>query len=253
MDKNQKTHRPHYFFSFLIVVLIILVAGVVWVFSGPLSSAKANFLKIVPLPIALVDNKPVLIGDYLEVEAAASSLGYDNQKIYNALLANEQIIALANELNAMPAYFSEKKIPENFLQKAEAAKAALKLYYNSQEDINKQTYTLAKNLEQRINQGESFALLAQAYSQDDLSKNFGGEVAGMAYKNMLPEIEVKVTNMKIGQTKVIASTLGVHVLQLELKNSDSAKLKQIFLATTGYDTWLQNNLNKIKIKTIIRP
>ena len=166
-------------------------------------------------------------------------------------MQNFRIKLVAENLNLQPLYESAKK-PDSILEQLLGYKTALKLYYNSNISLNTEVYSLAQSLKSRIELGETFQSLSGVYSQDDFSKAFGGETGRIAYSQLLPEVAKNLKNYKIGQVVVIPSRLGVHIIEVTSISGEGYQLQQIYLTCSGFETWLNTQLQKIKIKTIIK-
>ncbi|WP_280563077.1 peptidylprolyl isomerase [Chromohalobacter sp. 48-RD10] len=81
---------------------------------------------------------------------------------------------------------------------------------------DEQAEALAKDIRQRIAGGESFAELAQQYSDDDGSALDGGELGWVRPGQMVPAFEDAVNGMDVGElSQPVRSRFGYHVIELE--------------------------------------
>jgi len=88
---------------------------------------------------------------------------------------------------------------------------------------------LIENLHQKLLQGEPWATLVEAYSDDSRSKTRAGELGWMTEKRMPPEFLAALKTLKIGSTSSpIKTRLGWHLIRLLDDRSDrSAPLAEI--------------------------
>lgn len=81
---------------------------------------------------------------------------------------------------------------------------------------------LADSLYQLIIDGMDLAELAKAYSDDENSRDSGGELGWYAASDLLPEFIEALTDLEIGQvSKPIVSEFGYHLIKLEEKRPSS--------------------------------
>lgn len=237
------------------ILAVLWVAGsAAWLLNGRLNGLKLKYLEIIPVPLALVENQPVFAQDYLEAEQIGQSAGVTGQsQIFDAAIRLKKYQVLLKNLGLKPI---NGDLPQNSLSGLSdfaASDNGLRLYYNSQAAFNAETYAKADDLLKKTVSGEAFSSLAQTYSQDAFSKNFGGK-AGVVDLSQLPsELLGPVSQMKPGETKIIPSRLGLHIIRLENLPGNHPELSQIFLNLDGYQAWLEKNLNALKTKIIIKP
>nr|CDQ33567.1 Peptidyl-prolyl cis-trans isomerase SurA [Virgibacillus halodenitrificans] len=81
---------------------------------------------------------------------------------------------------------------------------------------DEQAKALAEDIRRRIAGGESFAELAQQYSDDDGSALDGGELGWVRPGQMVPSFENAVNDMDVGElSQPVRSRFGYHVIELE--------------------------------------
>ncbi|NWO09253.1 molecular chaperone SurA [Chromohalobacter salexigens] len=81
---------------------------------------------------------------------------------------------------------------------------------------DEQAEALAEDIRQRVAGGESFAELAQQYSDDDGSALDGGELGWVRPGQMVPAFEDAVDDMSVGElSQPVRSRFGYHVIELE--------------------------------------
>ncbi|MDH4424151.1 MULTISPECIES: peptidylprolyl isomerase PrsA [Bacillus] len=88
----------------------------------------------------------------------------------------------------------------------------------------------AKEVKEKINNGEDFAALAKQYSEDTGSKEQGGEIPGFAPGQTVKEFEEAAYKLDAGQvSEPIKTTYGYHIIKAtdkkELKPFDEVKDK----------------------------
>ncbi len=76
-----------------------------------------------------------------------------------------------------------------------------------------------------INAGKPFADMAKMYSSDKGSAEKGGELGMFGRGAMVPVFEEAVFNGKPGQSKIITSQFGVHIIQIEDQKGSSKVVK----------------------------
>lgn len=91
--------------------------------------------------------------------------------------------------------------------------------------------TRLSQLRQRIQQGDDFAELARANSDDSTSAVNGGDLGWVTPGNMAPEFEQVMARTQPGETsEVFASPFGWHILQVqdrrEYDNTEQARIEQ---------------------------
>ena len=73
----------------------------------------------------------------------------------------------------------------------------------------------AEDILKQIQSGGNFAELAKKYSDDPGSKETGGELGPSQRGRMVPEFDNAIFNQKIGDTKIVKSQFGYHIVQVE--------------------------------------
>ncbi|WP_242236457.1 peptidylprolyl isomerase PrsA [Bacillus cereus group sp. BfR-BA-01316] len=184
-----------------------------------------------------------------QVEAAKEQMG-DKFKV-----ALEQV-GLKNEDE-----LKERMKPEIALEKAIRATVTDKDVKDNHKPEMKVSHILvkdektAKEVKEKINNGEDFTALAKQYSEDSGSKEQGGEIAGFAPGQTVKEFEEAAYKLDAGQvSEPIKTSYGYHIIKVtdkkELKPFDEVKdtirkdLEQQRLQdTTG--KWKQQVINDL--------
>ena len=87
-------------------------------------------------------------------------------------------------------------------------------------------WELAKNLIQRVTEGEDFGELAEIYSEDPGSKDKGGDLGFFGKGAMVKSFEEAAFGAKVGETVgPIQSEFGLHVIKVEEKKTEKGEEK----------------------------
>jgi len=128
------------------------------------------------------------------------------------------------------------------LQQALAAEVPTKAEQVHARHILVKTYDDALQVQQRLNQGEDFAKLAQELSEDSGSKENGGDLGWFARGAMVKEFEEAAFALQPQQISTpITTTYGVHIIQV-LEREQERELDATALArvqSTALTDWLQ--------------
>ncbi|MGE6551057.1 peptidylprolyl isomerase PrsA [Bacillus mycoides] len=157
-----------------------------------------------------------------QVEAAKEQMG-DKFKV-----TLEQV-GLKNEDE-----LKERMKPEIALEKAIRATVTDKDVKDNHKPEMKVSHILvkdektAKEVKEKINNGEDFTALAKQYSEDTGSKEQGGEIAGFAPGQTVKEFEEAAYKLDAGQvSEPIKTSYGYHIIKVtdkkELKPFDEVK------------------------------
>jgi peptidyl-prolyl cis-trans isomerase D len=73
----------------------------------------------------------------------------------------------------------------------------------------------AEGILKQIQGGANFADLAKKYSDDPGSKDKGGELPFAQHGTMVPEFDKAIFSQKIGDTQIVKSQFGYHIVQVE--------------------------------------
>ncbi|MED0990410.1 peptidylprolyl isomerase PrsA [Bacillus nitratireducens] len=128
----------------------------------------------------------------------------------------------------------EKMKPEIALEKAIRATVTDKDVKDNHKPEMKVSHILvkdekaAKEVKEKINNGEDFTALAKQYSEDTGSKEQGGEIAGFAPGQTVKEFEEAAYKLDAGQvSEPIKTSYGYHIIKVtdkkELKPFDEVK------------------------------
>lgn len=245
----------------LALVLIASLAGILWMRSGSVTPAKIAVLKRLPVPVAVVSSVPVWANEYFNRldKLAPYRPGSMDSEAYQKMVfsrlmeekAVDRIISANSVEKARPEISADPA--DGILQNWKAKQLTLQVWYNSKAEFNPEVHAKAESILKNIQTDGDFEGQASIQSQDPASKNLYGDLGYLEAKDILPEILSAVDSMKAGETKIVASRLGLHIIKLIGKdnlgqeNGQRMHLKQIFLSESGFDYWLASEINKIKI------
>ena len=295
-EKKSKKMSRTTIIAIVVAIILIIAGGLTWLYTGNVSSAKEKVFKVLPLPAAIVNTKFVSAKEALaRVELAkqlAESQGMgaviDPTQTYDQLLESKKITVLVSRerlsvkneeideeyKNIVKQYaagdeakFKEelektyRMSPEKFKNEVirqELEQSQLAIWYSKQEGFNKDAYAKAKELQGKLDGGQSFDEVATAYTQDEATKDFAGDSGLVVFNDLLPEFRTELAEVKVGDIKLVPSRYGLHILKvLELNNDgpDGAKqihLQQIFVKQTGFEEWLKNETAAVKIYKLLK-
>jgi hypothetical protein len=281
----------------LAVFVIAIIAIFAWLYTGKINSAKEKVLNILPAPIAFVDNRAILMGEFSSRLAISSKLNTQNpplgeaalrQNVFDGLIQQQKIGSLAAKFgvsvnnkeldNEYKQAVANTNLPEGqkfndllkvygldeqsfktLLLKPELLKTKLKVWFYNQRNLNQPAYQTADGLLEKLNNGGDFAYLAKNFSQEPTSQALNGDMGYVKISDLLPELSESVDGMAVGQTKIVASRYGLHVIKLLEKNNNNPQntaqfhLTQIFVQAADFEQWLGSETKNIKVKILINP
>ena len=141
----------------------------------------------------------------------------------------------------------EKYVKENFKIDEDTEyhlKQILFLKRNLTADTQKKIEKILKLLKQKV----PFSELAKKYSEGPF-KDQGGDLGYFKKNELLPEIRKAISNMKIGEVKVVKTRLGVHIIKLvDIKS----KKQKMSLLMKKAEEALKNKLFNKKLQEWIK-
>ena len=76
---------------------------------------------------------------------------------------------------------------------------------------------------------------------------------------MLPEFQTAVKDLSIGNTKIVASRYGIHVLKVNAIEGDSNNqnernysLQQIFITPADFSAWIKDQTSQIRTVKLLK-
>lgn len=109
------------------------------------------------------------------------------------------------------AHQSEYQMPEQ----ARARHILIKVDPGADAKTDAAAKAKAEDLLKQIKGGANFAELAKKYSDDPGSKDSGGELGFAQRGRMVPEFDKAIFSQKIGDTQIVKTQFGYHIVQVE--------------------------------------
>ncbi len=254
-EKNTKLNYKKIIFWSLVAFFILAAVLFVWLLAGKATNAKRKVLENLPLPIALINNKPIYAKDFFKRYDLAKNFLNPTQdseelkkQIKDRLAYEEKVKQTAKSKNVSVDQKQLEKEYELFaqayqMQTGESLENALiargindgyfknkilgfnvllknlALWHNTQKDLNQKPYRVADFLMQELNGGADFAGLASMYSQDENSKAFEGDLGYVEIFNLLFELQEPIDTGGAGKVLVLPSSLGLHIIKIEDKDN----------------------------------
>ncbi len=268
----------------IIVTALILIFGSlgVWLGRGSLTEAKMKVFEVVPYPLALVNGRPILMRDFI-LRLKASQKMAENKiipspatknDIYNTMVLEEEIRQIAafrgvfvgrkqieqefadragepEFVETLKNYgFSEANFKNEILQ-PQLLLVNLKVWFCGQKELNAKAYNLAQAIVEKEALGDNFGNLAESFSQESGSKQLGGDLGFVQPTELLLELREPVELLKDGEVKILPSRLGLHIIKQEAQAGSEKHLRQIFLQTENFDSWLSGQTQNFNVKKLV--
>ncbi len=182
--------------------------------------------------------------------------GYSLDEIKNNIKTNLNIKKLLEpnikiEENEIKSYFDENK--ESFDTK-EQVKAS-HILVDSEDK--------AKEVKEKLLNGEDFAELAKNYSIDTANNQQGGELGFFARGEMVPEFENAAFSLKVGEiSEPVQTEFGYHIIKVEDKEQakeatyeeSKEDIRNILFdekLSAYFSTWIQDKFDEYKIDILL--
>ena len=271
----------------LIFLFICLAASfIIWLYSGSITKAKEKVFSTLPLPIALVNYRPVMAKDYflrsslaqknfsigqtpitsgaiysqiileeiIRQIAAGKGLFVTNKELGRELQnysAQENLSGLANFKDLLKAYGISEGFFVNQVVASPLLLTKLQVWFYSQPDLNSEYYKTAQTLLDKINTGTDFGDLAKQYSQNKIGKDLQGDMGFILDTQLIPELRDIILNMRDGEVKILPSRYGLQIIKLEGRSGNLWHVKQIFLQGSNFNSWLSKQENSYKVTKLL--
>lgn len=277
----------------VVVIVVVIAAG--WLYFGQFNDAKAKAFRKVSLPMATVGSQVIGSHEFYSRFDLAESLyksdpGYNSNETKGQVLdqliddaklrmvaADHNIKASQEEIDAQykavvdqysggsedqfiqtlnetyhltPTEFKEKVLTSDILQ------TNLNVWFNSQKDINKTAYDQLQGLQDKLQQGQAFEDVVKAYTQDEATKDFGGDTGFVKLSELAPEFQKPLQGTKAGDTITVVSRYGLHIVKVvEIDKSGSEPsyhLQQLFVQIGGFEDWYTKQTDAIKSRKLVK-
>jgi PPIC-type PPIASE domain/SurA N-terminal domain len=275
------------FIKVLLALLLILILALIWLYIGPVNNIKLKIFKALPLPMALVNGRPLPMNNFLlrfETEQkiyGQAQAEQDKNNIVNEVIKENEVAQLSaqrdvsvsssqinNEYSEIAsqtnlqgaanfeAYLQNLGLTENIFKnsviKPQLLLSQLEIWFNSQPKLNPAAYSTANNLLAQINSGTDMASLANQYSQDETGKKVGGDMGFVQITDLSQELRENISNMKVGDTEIIPSINGLNVIRLQQQSGNSVHLRNIFLKTGDFNQWLTGQEKNFVVVNLLK-
>jgi peptidyl-prolyl cis-trans isomerase D len=117
------------------------------------------------------------------------------------------------------SYYSAHQSDYQSPETATSRHILIKLAPNADAKADAAAKAKADDVLKQVQNGGNFAELAKKYSDDPGSKDTGGELGPSQRGRMVPEFDNAIFNQKIGDTKVVKSQFGYHIVQVESRQA----------------------------------
>jgi peptidyl-prolyl cis-trans isomerase D len=113
------------------------------------------------------------------------------------------------------AYYDAHKGEYSVPEQAKSRHILIKVAPNADAKEDAAAKAKAEDILKQIQKGANFADLAKKYSDDPGSKDNGGELGFARRGMMVPQFDNAIFTQKIGDTKIIKTQYGYHIVQVE--------------------------------------
>ena len=278
----------------LILLLFIasLVAGLIWLYTGNFSDTKTRIITQARLPLGLVGDQLVSAKDInsrisLAEKIEGNDPTFDKTTVVNRIvdrIIDDKKIEVISENNQVSVgskeidkeleriigvtskgdrSLFEKKLADGYgmsidgfksqVIKPDLLKVNLAKWYYSQPNLNKETYSKLEELNSKFSTVE-FSELVKQYSQDEDSKQFGGDNGFIKISEMIPELQDKFQDKKSDDIITAPSRYGIHVIKItEVDAEDPGRIhvSQLFLKGSDLEQWLKQQIEQLKVIKLI--
>lgn len=169
------------------------------------------------------------------------------EKIYRdyysaQMYMDEKIKEVAVDETELEAFYEENK---SYFDYNTVSHILILCAEDAEEAVVKEKEKAAQGILDRVNAGEDFAALAKEFSEDTGSKDSGG-VIKVAKGEMVPEFEDWAFSHEIGQTGIVRTSYGFHVMRMDNINDTLESQKEditLSFQSQEYQTLLNEKLN----------
>ena len=266
-------------------ILGVIVLSLFFAYFTNFNDPVANFFKKI-YPSVIIDGKKISIYSLNQKVQLAKNVDSKASVdlITNQIINNFKLSVVAQKFNIFPdevfltnelSFYSKnqesdykKLIDDSFNSNSElfreniliplATEASLRIKYNTESQLVSLEYKKAQSLLDQIQQGKEFELVAKESSDDLESGQLGGDLGFFTSGEVIPELEKQIVNAKPGSvlSEIVVSRLGYHIIYpIESAFKDGNKywhVKHILIKTEGFNAWLGNQLNSVKVWSLVK-
>ena len=113
------------------------------------------------------------------------------------------------------AYYNAHKSEYSVPEQAKSRHILIQVAQGADAKTDAAAKAKAEDILKQIQNGGNFADLAKKYSDDPGSKDSGGELGFAQRGHMVPEFDNAIFTQKIGDTKIMKTQYGYHIVQVE--------------------------------------
>ena len=113
------------------------------------------------------------------------------------------------------AYYNQHKSEYSTPEQARSRHILIKVAPNADAKTDAAAKAKAEDILKQIKGGANFADLAKKNSDDPGSKDSGGELPFAQHGTMVPEFDKAIFSQAIGDTQIVKSQFGYHIVQVE--------------------------------------
>lgn len=255
-------HRKTLLPILLLVILAIFVLFSVFIIGiyqwNWENQATGFFLKVVPLPAAVVNGGVVRLSDLLELTAILqksqgpelSDSSQNRRQVLNRLIDDKIIADLASQSGIsvsnqeVERYYryvlarfkisrsdagqelnrrlgvGESKF-KKIIVLPELVRAKLQIYWLGRA-TDLANYQLAERVAQELGRNLDFPGAAETYSEDEASKYLGGDLGFFSREELSPSVSDVVFSLRENEiSRVVVSTDGYHIFQVTVRDDRS--------------------------------
>src|ERR1700739_2145598 len=121
------------------------------------------------------------------------------------------------------AYYNAHKSEYSVPEQAKSRHILIQVAQGADAKTDAAAKAKAEDILKQIQNGGNFADLAKKYSDDPGSKDSGGELGFAQRGHMVPEFDNAIFTQKIGDTKIVKSQYGYHIVQVEERTAAHAQ------------------------------
>ena len=282
--------------SVILFLIIAVSAFLIWFYRTPYTANKGKIAAILPLPAAAISGNFIPVSEFASRLQGSENYYTEEQKPIPASLQNQvlqeliqeketEIVAKKNSVS-----LSDKELDTQFNQLEQqlnqtdpngfvsmVAKYGLSqnqfkeevlspnllstdliIWFNSQRSLNPAQYSLADSIQNQSTSSSTFISLVKQYSQDPNTKDLEGDMGYLELQAVLPEFKGPLDAAKIGDTLVLASRYGIHILYIENKDmngtggSSRVHVRQIFLQPENFASWYDDQTKNFHVSHYLK-
>lgn len=133
--------------------------------------------------------------------------------LYTAqMYMDEKVKAIAVDDAALASFYEENKSDFDY---SVVSHILIKCEREAEDAVAEAKEKIAKDILERVKAGEDFATLASEFSEDEGSKDYGGTYTVQKNGQYVPEFEEWAFSHEIGETGIIRTDHGFHVMKMD--------------------------------------